>query len=145
VPFFRRKKNSQHVEPDPETNSYLLVPVLIGEVEEPTLEALSELAGKRLEMAVSSRELAGLYAAKGWQLMGAAAADKVPNARELLSVMLNLQDLLEEPGDYVSMGRLMAVNDPDFPGETDFYLYVGSMDNMPTDDDDDYAKEIPLV
>ncbi|MCG5459604.1 hypothetical protein PSH03_005387 [Micromonospora sp. PSH03] len=77
-------------------------------------------------MALTTRELAGIYTSKGWRIAGTHGEN--PSRSELLMVMGRLAAHLTEHGDasYSNTARLMAVKDEDFPDNVDFYLFIGT-------------------
>ena len=110
----------------------VFIPVKVEEIPEPMAEALATASGKEFHMTVSTNELAAMYALKDWRIAQSAEGDRAPTARELLTLMLNLATTLEAPGQCLSLGRIMAFSDPEFPGSTDFFLHIG---HMHTDDE----------
>ncbi|MEV6638065.1 hypothetical protein AB0M54_45820 [Actinoplanes sp. NPDC051470] len=91
-------------------------------------------ADHRLEMSVTGRELAALFAYKGWLVDGAKSG--VPSAEEILGIFIRLADSLNNGSDaaYNTTARLMVIKDSDFPSSTDLYLYVGHLSEPPSDD-----------
>ncbi|XVU22567.1 hypothetical protein ACQPZJ_35610 [Actinoplanes sp. CA-054009] len=123
--------------------------VPIREDVEPEGVPLTTREGRTFDMALSARELSALYALKGWMVYGSAGPEKIPDAFEILGILLNLAESIARNPEahYNTTGRLMAMKDSDFPGSVDLYLYVGNVEmnlddlDISADDADDDQGE----
>ena len=113
---------------------------------EPEGVAPAQSGNYRFELSLNSRELAALYALKGWQVQNATNDESIPGGSEIIGILANLADSISK-GEfaYNTSARLMAVRDEDFPDVTDFYLYVGNAYTTPTDDIPDNLSEVSPV
>lgn len=101
-----------------------------------------------LDLSLSSRELAALFALKGWQVQNASNNESVPGAAEIRGILVTLaESIAGGDASYNSTARFMAVRDHDFPSATELYLYIGNMSEKTTDDidpDDLTEADIPV-
>jgi len=68
-------------------------------------------------------ELSSIFAAKRWEY-----DTGIPSAAELLSLVEGMADDIEEnDADYACNGRMMVVNDVDFPESLQVALLIGSV------------------
>ncbi|MFD1083916.1 hypothetical protein [Micromonospora andamanensis] len=80
-----------------------------------------------LEMAFPVRKLAALYMENGWPIALDGKRLEDPTPEKLAAVLAGIIEMMiADPEAKSAVGfRLMAVRDADYPGDLDFYMYVG--------------------
>lgn len=83
--------------------------------------------GWKLEMAVPLRTLAGLYLAHGWVMsVDGSFGHPMPNGLQSF-ITAQVEHIAENPDAiYHELGRLLFLQDDDFPGSVDIFLHIGT-------------------
>jgi hypothetical protein len=79
-----------------------------------------------VELELSTHALAGIYRAQEWPL--ALCAESTPTAADLAELIthVSLASLESESGSYVTLGRVLAVRDAEFPDVVELALFIGT-------------------
>lgn len=93
------------------------------------------------EWELSLREIAALFALKGWQFASPELGYGIPGEDHISNLFRSLvKDIREDgrPSVMSSRGRFMAIRDANTPGSIDMYLNVGFVwDDSPIITDDE--------
>lgn len=87
---------------------------------------MSEVDELEYEYELPLQVVAGLFAGMGWKYDILDEGLMTPDAEVIEALFEGLvESLLESGGRYATLGRLLVIDDIEFPDSHDFYLKVG--------------------
>jgi hypothetical protein len=82
------------------------------------------MSGFVVEMEMSAAFLAGIYRTMGWPL--AMCDESTPTAADLKELLQHVaMEVQQDPGSYYSLGRIVAFQAAEVPGEVELALKIG--------------------